>query len=216
MTRARTARMLTVALAATGLFAASQALAVPVEDQSRFFLRQDACDTAGYLSTVSGEDGADGCSWYGLPLDEVFYQAEGAVLLPLTYTTSDGVPLVLDSDRTAAGVVSTRGLLDPVGGVGEVVVDVQLEGVYLDGTRRTNMVLGSGTFSETAMPTAATTAVPFELALPAAADGLTFTSLTLTANIRGTNVAASGQGLSGSSWVDVPTTVDDGTEAPAA
>ena len=195
---------------ASGVLIASTASAAPVEGDSRFVLRMDDCGEAGRLSIVAGtDDGAHGCSWTGLPFDEVFYDVYGEVLDALDYSTEDGMPLVLDARRDVSGVISSVSI-GPAGRVGEVVVDVVLSGTRAGANGRPQTVeLGVGTFSAQAVITSKTTRVPFTLDVPDEQSGVTFSSLQLTANIRGKNVNASGQSLNGTSYLDVPALVED-------
>ncbi|MFP5219181.1 MAG: hypothetical protein ACLGIG_05510 [Actinomycetes bacterium] len=223
MTRARTARLLTVALAATGLFAASQALAVPVEDETRFFLRANGCGTtaeAGRLSVESGapeQDTTDGCGVIGgLPLDEAIYQLDGAATME-DFSTVDGVPLTLDAARDVSGVIATQSWTGVVGGVGEVVVELEMYATTVDPVtnKMKSVVLGSGSFSTQALPTATVYEVPFTFDVADALQGVELRSIVLSVGVHGANWNASAAKYNGSSFVDVPTLVEDET-APAA
>jgi hypothetical protein len=219
MTRFRAARLLTAAGLALGILMASTATAAPVQSSTQFFLRQDGCGTtseAGRLSVESGKDTSDGCGWPGgVPLDEVFYEVDGEVLEAFDYATVDGMPLVLDAARRAEGVISTRGNIPVAGrGVGEVTVDVTLTGTRIGTNGRPQTVtLGAGTFSATALPTTNVYSVPFQLDLAAAQQGVEFRSMNMTVALRGKNVGASAQSLSGTSYVHVPTLVEDEVDA---
>ena len=57
------------------------------------------------------------------------------------------------------------------------------------------------------------TSGPFSSDLPDAAAGLTFTALTLSATGHGANVNGSAQSYNGTSYLDLPTLVDDGAAA---
>ncbi|HWH27941.1 MAG TPA: hypothetical protein VNU26_03090 [Mycobacteriales bacterium] len=220
MTRARTARLLTVAAAVTSLFAGSQALAVPVEDTTTFFLRSNGCGAtqeSGRLSTESGapeQDTSDGCGFIGgPPLDEIFYQLDGAPFTVNDFTTENGVPLVVDASRDVSGVIATQSWTG-TGGIGEVVVDIEMFGTRIGSNGRPQSVeLGSGTFSTTALPTETVYEVAFTLDLPDALQGTELQSITLTYAPRGANWNAQAAKYNGSSFVDVPTIVDDGTTA---
>lgn len=220
MTRARTVRLLSVAAAATGLLAASSALAVPVEDTTTFFLRANGCGTtaeAGRLSTESGapdQDTTDGCGVIGgLPLDEAIYQVDGAAAME-DFSTVDGVPLVVDAARDISGVIATQSWTGVVGGVGDVVVDIEMFATTIGSNGKPkSVVLGSGSFTTQALPTGTVYEVPFTFDVADALQGAELRSIVLSVGVHGANWNATAAKYNGSSFVDVPTIVDDGTVA---
>jgi hypothetical protein len=217
MTRART---LAAAALAAGLLVASQAAAAPVEDATTFFLRSNGCGTTqepGRLSTESGAPDADsteGCGFIGgVPLDEAVYQAEGSSFTVLDFTTEDGVPLTVDAERDVEGVFATRSWTGGVGGIGEVVADITFYATRIGANGKPqSVVIGQTTASATALPTSTVYELPFAIDVPEALQGVELRSLTLSVALRGANWNASALKFNGSSYVAVPTLVDDGED----
>jgi hypothetical protein len=205
-------------LAAVVLLATSGSAAV-VQEDAKLFLRQNGCGTAQEAGRLSLESGApnkdlnDGCGTIGgIPLAEAFRTATGENLPPVTFTTGagDGVPLILDAAKDVVGQISTRTWTGTPGGVGEVVVDLELTGTFKNakGQNRSE-TLGAGTFTAMAAPTATFHAVPFRFDVPDAFQGVTFNELVLSVATRGANLNASARALNGRSFLTVPTLVTE-------
>lgn len=220
MTSVRTRRLsAALAVALAGGFLASTASAETVEDSTEFFLRMEGCGATaepGRLSTESGTDSADGCGVIGgLPVNELFHQA--GVDFPDSYTTENGVPLTVDAAQDADGVIAVQSWTGLVGGVGEVVVDVTLDGI--DKATNKFVILGSASATVLATPGLNTQVdVPFSIDIPDTAQAKELKSLTLTVNTRGANLNASAYKFEGASKITIPTltTVEEPVEETAA
>lgn len=220
MTRSRALRTLAAATLLGGLALAGGASAAPEESETTFFLRADGCgeeQEAGRLSTEQGDDTSDGCGPIGgVPVDGVFYEAAGEPLTVTDYTTEDGVPLVLDAARDVQGVFALQSWTGTPG-AGELAVDLVLTAKRTDPVtgKSKQVTLGEGTFSTTVLPSTATVySIPFSFNVDNKLSG-TLTSLTLTAAPHGLSLNANAQSYKGTSFVTIPTVVDDGAEAAA-
>lgn len=212
-TRRRSA--LAAAGLATALFA-STALAATEQSETQFFLRSNGCGAtqeAGRLSVVSGapdQDTSDGCGVIGgLPLEEVFFQVDGAPLFEYSFSTVDGMPLTVDAARDLTGTISTQSWTGVVGGAGEVVVEVLVLASHLgaDG-KKTSVTMGEGTFRAVVLPNDPVTEIPISFDVPDALQGVELTAISLTYGVHGANVNGGAQSYNGTSVVTVPTLVD--------
>jgi hypothetical protein len=179
-----------LAIAGTASFATSAA------GTTRFYLRRDGCGTSSdnpHLSVSSGTDGGDGC---GLVLNSVVGLGgdvdQGAFV---DFPASDGMPLSLDSSRTVNGTIDVTGTA-----VGAVEVDVSLEA--LAGGR--GVPVGSTTTTTMLDPTVSDNPVAFTIPSDASLVGTDLQGLDLRVHIHGPALDAGFVGLSGKSWVDVP------------
>jgi len=179
-----------LAIAGTASFAPSAA------GTTRFYLRRDGCGTSSdnpHLSVTSGTDGGDGC---GLVLNSVVGLGgdvdQGAFV---DFPASDGMPLSLDSSRTVNGTIDVTGTA-----VGAVEVDVSLEA--LAGGR--GVPVGSTTTTTMLDPTVSDNPVAFTIPSDASLVGTDLQGLDLRVHIHGPALDAGFVGLSGKSWVDVP------------
>jgi hypothetical protein len=103
---------------------------------------------------------------------------------PTEYPATEGVPVRLDDSRPIHVAISTSSYLGVlVGGVGPETVEIELVGKNAD-TKKT-VALGSGSVTRTAdeMLTTATALTEFDL--PIAGKGGTYSSLTLTLTVGG-------------------------------
>lgn len=171
---------------------------------STFYLAQDGCGAeagAGRLEVKAVTSSATGCGTIGgLPIDEVIYQAEGPAY-DVYSTVGKGLPIVLDASKKVTGQIAAGDWIGVTGGFGAVDVDVALLGVTVDGR---TIDFGTATGSTTAQASA-TSEVPFELAVPAAANGAALKSLELSVSVHGANVGMSSKQLDGDSYLVVPT-----------
>jgi hypothetical protein len=163
---------------------------------TRFYLRRDGCGTANdnpHLSTTNGTDAGDGC---GIVIDSVVGLGGDADQSAFVdFPSSDGMPLALDATRTASGVIDITGTA-----AGAVEIDVSLEALV----GGQGVALGSDTETFVLDPTAADNAVPFTIQPDATLGGADLQGLDLRVHIHGPAVDAGFMGLSGKSWVDVP------------
>jgi hypothetical protein len=163
---------------------------------TRFYPRRDACGTSGdnpHLSTTSGTDGGDGC---GIVLDSVVGLGgdvdQGAVI---DFPASDGMPLALDASANASGVIDVTGTA-----AGAVEVDVTLEAL-VDGQ---GVTLGSDTETTVLDPTVSDNPVAFTVHPDTSYAGADLQGLDLRVHIHGPALDAGFIGLSGKSWLDMP------------
>lgn len=191
---------LATALAA-GLLLAPSATAEVEPSDTRLFLSADGCGAeqgAGTLSVEQVEGTSDGCGTIGgLPLNE----AVGAT--PETYSTGEEYKPITVSAGKVVGQVAADSWVGVVGGVGTVEVDVAMSGLTADDE---TVDLGSTTVSAPASPTTATVKIPFELAVPADADGAQVVAWSLSVALHGANVNANAQALDGDVFVKLPYT----------
>jgi hypothetical protein len=216
-----TFRVLAAVALSTGLLVASNASAAPVAGESKFFLRSNGCGAAqeaGRLSLESGapdKDTSTGCGVIGgVPLEEAFFLAAGEPLFEYDFSTVDGVPLTVDAARDVTGTIATRSWTGRVGGVGEVVVEVEVLASRLDANgKKVGVPIGKGTFSTLALPNRTVNPIPFTFDVPESLQGVELTSISLTYGVHGANMNGGAQSYNGTSFVTVPTLVDDATEA---
>jgi hypothetical protein len=180
-----------LAVAGTAAFASSTA------GTSRFYLRRDGCGTSSdnpHLSTTVGNpDGGDGC---GLIVDQVGLVGDAAPQATFTdYPAVGDMPFAFDGTQPITGQVSLTGAQV---GLAEVTVDLQalVGGNAVD--------LGSTTGSALLDPTATATAVPFSITPNTSLDGSDIQALDLRVTIHGPNIYSGFVGLSGASYVDLP------------
>lgn len=174
---------------------------------SRFYLRRDGCGTSNdnpHLSTTTGTDGGDGC---GIVLDSVVGLGgdvdQGAFV---DYPASDGMPLALDSSRTATGTIDITGTA-----VGAVEVDVSLEALV----GGQGVTVGSATTTTVLDPTMSDNPVAFAIQPDASLAGADLQGLDLRVHIHGPALDAGFVGLSGKSWVDMPSFAASANKAVA-
>jgi len=163
---------------------------------SRFYLRRDGCGTSNddpHLSTTTGTDGGDGC---GVVLNAVVGLGgdvdQGAFV---DYPASDGMPLALDVSRNATGTIDITGTA-----VGAVEVDVSLEALV----GGQGVTVGSTTTTTVLDPTVSDNPVAFTIQPNASLAGADLQGLDLRVHIHGPALDAGFVGLSGKSWVDLP------------
>jgi hypothetical protein len=179
-----------VALAGTASFA------TPAAQTTRFYLRRDGCGTTSdnpHLSVTSGTDGGEGC---GLVLNAVVGLGgdvdQGAFV---DYPAADGLPLALDSSRAVIGTIDLTGTA-----VGAVEVDVSLEALV----GGQGVPVGATTTTTVLDPTVSDNPVTFEIQPDASLAGADVQGLDLRVHIHGPALDAGFIGLSGKSWVDLP------------
>lgn len=179
-----------LALAGTASFATSTA------GTTRFYLRRDGCGTSSdnpHLSVTSGTDGGDGC---GIVLNSVVGLGgdvdQGAFV---DFPASDGLPLSLDSGRAVNGTIDITGTA-----VGAVEVDVGLEGLV----GGQGVPVGATTTTAVLDPTASDNPVAFTIQPDESFAGTDLQGLDLRVHIHGPALDAGFVGLSGKSWVDLP------------
>lgn len=162
---------------------------------TRFYLRRDACGTSNdnpHLSFTSGTDAGDGC---GLLVNAVGVGGTVDQAAFVDFPATDGMPLALDASRDATGVIDIKGTA-----AGLSQVDVSLEALV--GGQAVE--IGSASESTVLDPTASDNAVPFAIQPAASLAGADLQALDLRVHIQGPNVDAGFIGLSGKSYVDLP------------
>lgn len=179
-----------LAIAGTASFATSGT------GTTRFYLRRDGCGTSNdnpHLSIASGTDGGDGC---GIVLDSVVGLGgdadQGAFV---DFPAADGMPLSLDSSRAVGGTIDITGTA-----VGAVEVDVSLEGLV----GGQGVPVGDTTTTTVLDPTVSDNPVTFTIRPDASLAGTDLQGLDLRVHIHGPALDAGFVGLSGKSWVDLP------------
>jgi hypothetical protein len=163
---------------------------------SRFYLRRDGCGTAAdnpHLSTTSGTDGGDGCGLIVNAVVGLGGDADPSAFID--FPSTDGMPLALDAGRNVTGVIDLNGTA-----AGVVQVDVSMEALV----GGQGVAVGSVTATATLDPTVSDNAVPFTIHSDATLGGADLQGLDLRVHIHGPSVDAGFVGLSGKSWVDVP------------
>lgn len=181
----------------------------PVEDQEQFFLRGEGCGATEdpYLSTMSGDDGLDGCGGIGgLPFNEIFNAA--GVDVSTDFTTRDGVPVVVDATRNLTGQVQAEQWVGNTVSAGQVVVEVEISGLQEGSSVRVTL----GTFTDEAIVTPLDgdgIVFEFDLDIPDNVSTTPFRQLTVNVVVRGVNQNNSNLGLSGDSYIDLPILVEE-------
>lgn len=206
----RTLLAVTVAVTGAGLAHGASAATAPKSSptSTTLFLRQDGCGTtqgAGRLETTAGGDSSNGCGTIGgLPIEEVFYQAGAGTSTAFT-SVAKGFPLVLDAARPITGQVTSRAWVGRgTGGVGNCAWDISLIGSTTAGK---TIDFGSTKVTTAAAPTQGYCQNSWSLAVPAAANGVAISRLTLSLDSHGANIGMSAQGLNGDSYLVLPTKV---------
>lgn len=199
------------ALAAAALLGGALALPAVAADAPRtsavsstFYLAQEGCGAeagAGQLITKATPSSGTGCGTIGgLPLDEVLYQVDGPAYTDYS-TVGKGLPITLDAARKITGQVAAGSWVG-VGGVGSVDFDITLTGRTAKGV---TVDFGSTTTSVMAAGPDAVVVAPFELTVPAEANGQAFTSFSFGLATHGANVGMSAQQYDGDSYLVLPT-----------
>lgn len=198
---------LVIALAmATVLAGATLASAVSYnETKSRFFLRHDAneestCGGEKYLSRTPGS-GEPGCGYIGgAPLDELFITGTGEPLSSDSYSTTDGVPLILDANRELTGtmVIGADGV-----GAGAPGYDVEVT-VTLPGTLFPTVVGTAEVRSDPNAYVLADAVLDFSIDIPDSLHQQEITKLTLTYTPRGLYANMGYHQKNGESFITVP------------
>jgi hypothetical protein len=172
------------------------AFASATPQTSRFYLRRDGCGTSNdnpHLSTTGGTDGGDGC---GLIVNAVVGLGgdadQGAFI---DFPATDGMPLALDASRNITGVVDLQGL-----GLGAATVDVSMEGLV----NGEGVAIGSDSETVVLDPTTGDNAVAFTIQPAATLGGADLQGVDLRVHIHGPQIYSGFVGLSGKSWVDLP------------
>jgi hypothetical protein len=190
--------LLVLAVPSTGAFADEQF----TQEDRTFYLRGTGCGAteAFYLSTEFGTDDYDGCGIIGgLPVQEVIHQVDGPT--PSVFAAEDGVPLYIDGTKDVTGTIRAESWFgSPVPGVGQVIVDVALEG-----TKTNNQFLPLGSDSVEVLNSGAVgTQVNFTIDIPATADKVKLKELTFMVEVHGVNWNSGNLGLSGDSRFTLP------------
>jgi hypothetical protein len=204
MSVATRALRLAIAAASLGSIALIGHANAAAPTSAKFYLRAEGCggtQEPGRLEPKSGADGSDGCGTVGgLPVDEVFAQADSAVFDDYD-TGKAGIPVKLDSTRKVTGQISVASWVGG-GGAGTITVDLAL-------TARTSagktIDFGSVTVTKTTASTEAVISFPYTFNVPASGKGATLTHITLSVAQHGANVGYSAKSLNGTSFLVIPT-----------
>jgi hypothetical protein len=175
--------------------AGKASFAATTSGDTQFFLRRDGCGTSNdnpHLSVASATDGGDGC---GLIIDQVPLVGTVDQGSFTDYPATDGMPLALDASRAATGVIDLQGL-----GAGLATVNVDLSALV--GGQAVD--IGSDTESVLLDPTASDNAVAFTIQPDPSLAGADVQALDLRVHIEGATIYSSFVGLSGKSWVTLP------------
>jgi hypothetical protein len=168
----------------------------PAEDRV-MYLRGTGCGATAvlWISTETGSDEYDGCgSQAGLPTREVL----GGTL---SFTSQDGVPVMLDASKNVTGQVRGESWVGPgVPGVGQVKADVDLYGTKANNQ---TVVIGSGVF-ETLNTGTDGVNIPYTFDIAASLDRVVLTSLRMDVLIHGVNWNSGNLGLEGDSRFTLP------------
>ncbi len=180
------------------------------QGSTKFFLRRDACGSSDpsapdnpHMSVVAGNpDGGDGC---GSLLYITGLTSQNTSLFTTSYPATDGVPFLFDATRTIQGAIdveSYQGVSGTGGkGAGEITADATLDGIA------NSAVQTFGSDSETAMiaPGAIDTAIPFTIKLGSDLNEANVGAIALNLRFEGPYAGSGFVGLSGKSYVTVPT-----------
>jgi hypothetical protein len=176
--------------------AGKAAFAAATPGDTQFFLRRDGCGTSSdnpHLSVTSGTDAGDGC---GLIVDQVPLVGTADQGSFTDYPASDGMPLALDTSRDATGAIDLHGGL----GAGLATVNVDL--AALVGGQAVD--IGADTESVVLDPTASDNVVAFTIHPDPSLAGADVQALDLRVRVEGASIYSSFVGLSGKSWVTLP------------
>ena len=176
--------------------AGQSSFAPTTASDSEFFLRRDGCGSANdnpHLSVASGTDAGDGC---GLVINSVTGLG-GTVdqAAFVDFPATDGMPVAFDSSRNVTGVIDLEGNV-----AGAVQVDVTMEA--LAGGQ--GVTIGSDSVTVLADPTQGDTPVDFTIAPNAALAGADLQGVDLRVHIQGPAIDDGFIGLSGKSFVHLP------------
>jgi hypothetical protein len=176
--------------------AGSAAFASVSPGSTTFYLRRDDCggNDNPRLSVVKGDpDGGDGCGLIVNAVVGLGGDVDQAAFVD--FPAVDGLPLAFDAGRQITGVIDLAGL-----GLGAAEVDVSMEALV----NGEGVPIGSD--SETAVldPTANDNPVPFTIQPNAALAGADLQGVDLRVHIHGPQIYSGFIGLSGKSYVDVP------------
>jgi hypothetical protein len=163
---------------------------------TRFYLRRDGCGTSNdnpHLSTQNGNDAGDGCGLIINAVVGVGGDADPAAFVD--FPASDGMPLALDTGRQITGTIDVNG-----NAAGAVIVDVGMEGL----ANGQGVTIGSDSVTFVLDPTVSDNAIPFTIQPDATLAGADLQGVDLRIHIHGPAVDAGFMGLSGKSFVDVP------------
>jgi hypothetical protein len=171
-------------------------LARSTPQTTRFYLGRNACGTSNdnpHLSIASATDAGDGCGLIVNSVVGVGGTADQAAFVD--FPATDGMPLAFDASRYATGVIDIKGTA-----AGLSQVDVSLEALV--GGQAVE--IGSTSASVVLDPTASDNSVPFTIQPSSSLAGADVQALDLRVRIQGPNIDAGFIGLSGKSYVDVP------------
>jgi hypothetical protein len=178
-----------LAIAGAASFASASATA------TKYYLRRDDCggNDNPRMSVTSGTDGGDGCGLIVNAVVGLGGDADQAAFVDCP--AADGLPLALDSSRAINGVIDLAGL-----GLGAATVDVSMEALV----NGEGVPIGADTETAILDPTASDNPVPFTIQPNVALGGADLQGVDLRVHIHGPQIYSGFIGLSGKSWVDVP------------
>ncbi|MBV9098238.1 MAG: hypothetical protein JO079_09285 [Frankiaceae bacterium] len=178
----------------------------PKPISTKFYLNGNApagkCTESPSLSTKLDSSGSEGCGLEGLPLDEVFYQAGSPNTTTYATTKHDGMPMVADTKRKITGQVGTSSWTGQVGGLGTVVVDLEVDAITSTGQ---SVVISTQTLKANVTPAGpAAENLPWSAAWPASLAGKTLVSFSVSTTIHGDYINQGAKHYQGDSFVIVP------------
>ena len=173
---------------------------------TKFYLNGNAaagkCTEYPTLSTKLDSSGSEGCGLEGLPLEEVFYQAGSPDTTTYATTKHDGMPMIADVKRKITGQVGTSSWTGVVGGLGTVVVDIEVDAVTSTGQ---SVVVSTQTLKTTVTPAGPAVAnLPWSASFPASLAGKTLVSFSVSTTIHGDYINQGAKHYQGDSYVVVP------------
>lgn len=228
MRRTPLLRALSVVALVIGMLAGNAALAESSAGEQKLYLRNDGANCGAndhpFLSEIAGTTDIN-CGYIGggLPFGEIFHHAE--VDTGRTFVTQEEVSYTLDGTRKVTGVVTVRkgnsprqsvalppGTTDPVvvnsqplPGGGQIVADIALRGSDAQGNY---FDFGALTLEGVVPPNKERVELPFELEVPADANGATLSVVEFDLNVRGVHLWHGFMELNGMTSFTLPTVAE--------
>jgi len=184
--------------------AGAVAFARPAASTAKFFLRRDGCGTSNdnpHLSVTAGNpDSGDGC---GFLLGIVGATATVDHSFTTDFPTQDGMPVTFNASKPVSGVLLLQNENVNNEGVaaGQVTVTLTFEALV----QGNGVSIGSVTETVTVTPPTASYPIPFSVIPNTALNRKDVSGIDLNVAISGPYVASGFIGMSGHSYVNVPT-----------
>ncbi len=175
----------------------SAAFATTTRQNATFYLRRDGCGTTNdnpRLSISSGTDGGEGCGFVG---GNGFVSTVSPGLFSVNFPSVDGMPLILDTSKTIDGVLD---LQNDVAGTGQVTLDFTIEALV----NGEGVVVGTDSENVLVTPAQSDYPVAFHVTPTAALEQASLSGIDLNVYMHGAYTDSGYIGLSGKSWLTVP------------